>query len=167
MDTIKKIIFPVLNVKLVDINKIIANDYNPNEIATPEYKLLQHSIAEDGYTQPIVCYYDKTKAMYIIVDGFHRYKCAKEIFKIPEIPVVVIDKPLRERIASTIRHNRSRGKHQIEPMVDIVASLFKKGWNDTEIGRNLGMDIDEVLRLKQASGLPELFKDHEYSKSWE
>jgi len=161
------ITFPVLNVKLVDINKIVANDYNPNSIANPEYKLLIHSIEEDGYTQPIVCYYDVDTDTYIIVDGFHRYRCAKEVFKLLEIPVVVIDKPLRERMASTIRHNRSRGKHQIEPMVGIVTSLFKKGWNDIEIGKHLGMDADEVLRLKQASGLPELFKDKEYSKSWE
>lgn len=163
----KEITFPVLNVKLVDINKLVANDYNPNKVAPPEFKLLRHSIEEDGYTQPIVCYYDSEVDKYIIIDGFHRYRCAKEYFKIPEVPVVVIDKPLRERMASTIRHNRSRGKHEITPMITIVASLYKKGWDDAQIGEHLGMDKDEVLRLKQASGLPEIFKDHEFSKSWE
>lgn len=163
----KKITFPVLDVKMVDITKVIANSYNPNTVAPPEFKLLQHSIEEDGFTQPVVCYYDNENDKYIIVDGFHRYRCAKEIFKLPEIPAVVIDKPLKERIASTIRHNRARGKHGIEPMVDIVASLFKQGWDDTEIAKHLGMDADEVLRLKQATGLPEIFKNREYSKSWE
>jgi ParB-like chromosome segregation protein Spo0J len=163
----KNITFPVLDVKMVDIIKVVANSYNPNTVAPPEFKLLQHSIEEDGFTQPVVCYYDESNDKYIIVDGFHRYRCAKEIFKLPAIPIVVIDKPLKERIASTIRHNRARGKHGIEPMVDIVASLFKQGWDDAEIAKHLGMDADEVLRLKQATGLPEIFKNREYSKSWE
>ena len=167
MNNLKQITFPVLNVKLVEISKLVANDYNPNKVAPPEFKLLQHSIEEDGYTQPIVCFYDKNADKYIIVDGFHRYRCAKEIFKIPEVPVVVIDKPIRERMASTIRHNRSRGKHEIEPMISIVSALYQKGWDDKEIGEHLGMDKDEVLRLKQAAGLPDIFKNSEYSKAWE
>ena len=109
----KKIEFPVLNVKMVDIEKVIANDYNPNKVMSAEMKLLKLSIEEDGYTQPIVTYYDKALDKYIIVDGFHRYRCAKEFFNLPQVPVVTIDKPIEDRIASTIRHNRARGVHQI------------------------------------------------------
>ena len=104
----KEIEFPVLNVKMVDINKVIANDYNPNKVAPPEMELLRHSIEEDGYTQPIVTYYDKDNDVYIVVDGFHRYRCAKEYFNLKQIPIVTIEKDLNNRIASTIRHNRAR-----------------------------------------------------------
>ena len=104
----KEIGFPVLNVKMVDINKVIANDYNPNKVAPPEMELLKHSIEEDGYTQPIVTYYDKANDIYIVVDGFHRYRCAKEYFNLKQIPIVTIEKDLNNRIASTIRHNRAR-----------------------------------------------------------
>lgn len=164
---IKEISFPVMNVKMIPIEKVVANNYNPNSVAPPEMKLLKHSIEEDGYTQPIVCYYDQKNDQYIIVDGFHRYRCAKEYFYLSEVPVVVIDKDIKDRKASTIRHNRARGKHAIEPMTDLVASLISDGWTDEDVAKHLGMDADEVLRLKQNSGLPELFKNHEYSKSWE
>ena len=159
--------FPVMNVKMISIDKIQANDYNPNSVAPPEMKLLKLSIEEDGYTQPVVCYYDQEKDKYVIVDGFHRFRCAKEYFNLKEVPCVVIDKAIENRMASTIRHNRARGKHGIVPMVELVAILFKKGWNDEKIAKELGMDFDEVLRLKQQSGLPELFKNMEFSKSWE
>jgi ParB-like chromosome segregation protein Spo0J len=163
----KTITFPVLNVKMVDINKVQANNYNPNSVAPPEMRLLKHSIEEDGYTQPIVCYYDQETDMYIIVDGFHRYRCAKEFFNLPEVPVVIIEKDMKNRMASTIRHNRARGKHAVEPMTTIVAKLRKRGWSSEEVAKHLGMDADEVLRLEQASGLPELFKNGEFSKAWE
>ena len=106
--------FPVLNVKMVDIDKVEANDYNPNKVAPPEMKLLKHSIEEDGYTQPIVTYYDEERDKYIVVDGFHRYRCAKEYFH------------LENRMASTIRHNRARGTHQIADMSHIVLTLTEK-----------------------------------------
>lgn len=163
----KKIEFPVLNVRMIPIDKIVANDYNPNKVASPEMKLLKHSIEEDGYTQPIVVYYDKEKDTYIVVDGFHRYRCAKEYFNLPEIPCTIIDKPLEHRMASTIRHNRARGTHQIKDMSVIVADLFKMGWSDEDICKHLGMELDEVLRLKQITGLKEAFANHEFSKSWE
>lgn len=115
--------FPVLNVKMVDIDKVVANDYNPNKVAPPEMWLLKHSIEEDGYTQPIVTYYDKERDIYIVVDGFHRYRCAKEYFNLKQIPVVTIDKDLENRMASTIRHNRARGTHQIIDMSHIVLTL--------------------------------------------
>jgi ParB-like chromosome segregation protein Spo0J len=161
----KKIEFPVLDVKLVDIDLLVANDYNPNSVAPPEMKLLKLSIEEDGYTQPIVTYFDGEK--YTIVDGFHRYRCAKEYFKIPQVPVVVINKNIDERMASTIRHNRARGTHAIKGMSDIVLSLTSGGWKDSEIAKHLGMDAEEVLRLKQITGLKTAFANHEFSKSWE
>ena len=163
----KKIDMPVLNVKLVDINKVHANDYNPNKVAAPEMKLLKISIEEDGYTQPIVTFYDADKDEYTVVDGFHRYRCAKEYFKLKEIPVVVIDKPLDNRMASTIRHNRARGTHQIKDMSIIVRDLTNMGWDDEKICNELGMDLDEVIRLKQITGLKEAFQNHDFSKSWE
>jgi ParB-like chromosome segregation protein Spo0J len=163
MDKIK---FPVLEVKLVDINKVIANDYNPNSVAPPEMRLLALSILEDGYTQPIVTYYDIGNDKYIIVDGFHRYRCAKEIFKIDQVPIVIIDKDIDSRIASTIRHNRARGTHAIRGMSEIVLSLNKDGWSDEKICKHLGMEMEEVLRLKQISGLKEAFANHIFSKSW-
>lgn len=162
-----EITFPVMNVKMVDINKVIANDYNPNKVAPPEMKLLKHSIEEDGYTQPIVTYYDSENDIYIVVDGFHRYKCAKEYFHLKEIPVVTINKDLSNRMASTIRHNRARGTHQIIDMSKIVIDLTNHGWSEKQIAEHLGMELDEIIRLKQVSGLKEAFANHVFSKSWE
>ena len=159
--------FPVLNVKMVDIDKVEANDYNPNKVAPPEMRLLKHSIEEDGYTQPIVAYYDKDRDKYIVVDGFHRYRCAKEYFHLREIPIVTINKDLENRMASTIRHNRARGTHQIADMSHIVLTLTEKGWTEKEISKHLGMELDEIVRLKQITGLKEMFANHEFSKSWE
>lgn len=163
----KKIDFPVLNVKMVDIDKVVANDYNPNKVAPPEMKLLKHSIEEDGYTQPIVTYYDKENDKYIVVDGFHRYRCAIEYFNLKQIPIVTIDKDLTSRMASTIRHNRARGTHQIVDMSKIVIDLTNNGWNENQICEHLGMELDEIIRLKQVSGLKEAFSNHVFSKSWE
>lgn len=156
-----------MDVKLVDINKVVANDYNPNSVAPPEMKLLRLSIEEDGYTQPIVTFYDKKNDKYIIVDGFHRYRCAKEYFKLDKIPIVTINKSLENRIASTIRHNRARGNHSIKGMSTIVLELIQTGWNDVGIAKHLGMDAEEVLRLKQITGLKQAFSNHDFSKSWE
>lgn len=161
------ITFPVMNVKMVDIDKVVANDYNPNKVAPPEMKLLKHSIEEDGYTQPIVAYYDSENDIYIVVDGFHRYKCAKEYFHLKEIPVVTINKDLSNRMASTIRHNRARGTHQIIDMSKIVVDLTANGWDEKQIAEHLGMELDEIIRLKQVSGLKEAFANHVFSKSWE
>ena len=163
----KEIKFPVLNIKMIPLEKIIANDYNPNKVASTEMKLLKKSIEEDGYTQPIVVFYDKGNDNYIVVDGFHRYRCAKEYFKLKEVPCTIIDKHLEDRMASTIRHNRARGTHQIKDMSVIVSDLFKMGWGDEKICKHLGMELDEVIRLKQITGLKEAFTNHEFSKSWE
>ena len=163
---------PVYNIIAVPIEKIQANSYNPNNVATPEMKLLYESIKEDGYTMPIVCYYLKDKDKYEIVDGYHRYTTMlkhKDIYdrENGKLPVSIIDKPLESRIASTIRHNRARGTHDVDLMQNIVKELKESGMSDQWIMKNIGMDADELLRLKQVSGLAELFKDTEFSKAWE
>lgn len=168
---IEKFVSPVYNVKRVPVEKIHANAYNPNHVAPPEMKLLYQSIKEDGYTMPIVCYYDPDTDTYEIVDGYHRYTTIlthKDIYEREGgcLPVSVIDKPLEDRMASTIRHNRARGEHSIDLMTNIVAELVDSGMSDAWIMKNIGMDAEELLRLKQLSGLQELFKDKDFSKSW-
>lgn len=163
---------PVYNVKAVPIEKVRANTYNPNAVAPPEMELLETSIWEDGYTMPVVCYYLPEEDVYEIVDGYHRYttlKTSKRIFEREGgmLPVVVIDKDGSNRMASTIRHNRARGSHSIELMSNIVAELTQAGMSDAWILRHVGMDKDELLRLKQITGLADLFKDREFSKAWE
>lgn len=163
---------PVYNVKSIPIEKIQANAYNPNHVAKPEMDLLYKSILEDGYTMPIVCYYLKDKDKYEIVDGFHRYtimKTHKDIYVREKgcLPVVTIDKDISNRMASTIRHNRARGTHSVELMTNIIADLVESGMSDNWIMKNIGMDAEELLRLKQVSGLASLFKDKNFSKSWE
>lgn len=162
---------PVYNVKSVPIEKINPNSYNPNSVAPPEMKLLYDSIKEDGYTMPVVCYYDAENDTYIIVDGFHRYRIMLEYKDIYErengcLPVAVIDKPLDKRMASTIRHNRARGTHNVDLMSNIISELHELGRSDAWICKHLGMQKDEVLRLKQITGLASLFKDVDFSKSW-
>lgn len=162
---------PVYNVISVPINKIKPNTYNPNAVAPPEMKLLYESIKADGYTMPIVCYYSRENDIYIIVDGFHRYRVMLEYKDIYErengkLPVSVIDKPIDQRMASTIRHNRARGNHNVDLMSNIVKELHELGRSDAWISRHLGMDKDEILRLKQITGLAALFKDVKFGKAW-
>lgn len=161
---------PVYNVKRIPIEKIRANSWNPNSVATPEMELLETSIWEDGYTMPIVCYYLPDEDIYEIVDGFHRYstmKRSKRIFDREEgyLPVVTIDKDISNRMSSTIRHNRARGTHSIELMSNIVAELTQCGMSDAWIKKQTGMDSDELLRLKQITGLADLYKDQEFSEA--
>ena len=168
----KKFSSPVYSVKAVPIEKIKANSYNPNHVATPEMNLLYQSIKEDGYTMPIVCYRIDDTDTYEIVDGFHRYTTMKNHKDIYDregglLPVSVIDKPLSDRMASTIRHNRARGNHSIELMTNIVSELSESGMSDAWIMKNVGMDADELLRLKQISGLASLFADEEFTESHE
>ncbi len=162
---------PVYNIIAVPIEKVRPNDYNPNAVAPPELKLLYDSIKEDGYTMPIVCYYDEENDSYIIVDGFHRYRIMLEYPDIyarehGKIPVSVINKSLDNRMASTIRHNRARGSHQVDLMSNIIKDLHELGRSDLWICKHLGMDRDEILRLKQITGLAELFKDTQFGSSW-
>ncbi len=162
---------PVYNIISVPIEKIYPNEYNPNCVAPPEMKLLYDSIKQDGYTMPIVCYYDKEHDRYEIVDGFHRYRVMLDYKDIYEreggkLPVSIIDKSLDHRMASTIRHNRARGVHNVDLMSHIVRDLHDLGRSDAWISKHLGMDKDEILRLKQITGLAELFSDVEFGKSW-
>ena len=164
----KKFKSPVYDVLAVPVEKVCANDYNPNVVAPPEMKLLELSIWEDGFTMPCVCYHDKEQDKYILVDGFHRYRVmltSKRIYDSEKgmLPVVVIDKDLSNRMGSTIRHNRARGTHVVELMTNIVAELTKAGMSDQWIMKNIGMDRDELLRLKQISGLASLFADKDFS----
>lgn len=162
---------PVYQVISVPIEKIVPNTYNPNAVAPPEMKLLYDSIKEDGYTMPIVCYYDKEKDNYVIVDGFHRYRVMLEYPDIYEreggmMPVSVIHKSLDNRMASTIRHNRARGSHDVDLMSNIIKELHELGRSDAWISRHLGMDRDEILRLKQITGMAALFKDVQFGQAW-
>ncbi len=165
---------PVYDVIAVPLDKVVANSYNPNVVAPPEMKLLEISIWEDGYTMPCGCYYMKDTDQYELVDGFHRYMVMKTSRRIYEregglLPVTVIDRDLSHRMTSTIRHNRARGMHNVELMSHIVAELTRSGMSDAWIMRNIGMDKDELLRLKQISGLAELFADKDFgmSEEWE
>ena len=162
---------PVYEVHAIHIHKIRANSYNPNAVAPPEMKLLELSIWEDGYTMPLVCYRVPGTDGYEIVDGYHRYTVMLQSDRIRDreqglLPVVVIDKDDSNRMASTIRHNRARGSHSIELMSNIVAELTQAGMSDAWILRQIGMDKDELLRLKQITGLTSLFHDQEFSTAW-
>lgn len=166
-----KFISPVYNIKSVPIEKVIPNTYNPNAVAPPEFKLLYDSIKEDGYTMPVVCYYSQKDDLYVIVDGFHRYRVMLEHEDIYErengmLPVSVIDKPLSQRMASTIRHNRARGSHNVDLMGNIVKELHDLGRSDAWISKHLGMDKDEILRLKQITGLASLFREVNFGQAW-
>ena len=167
---------PVDCVVWVKSDLVSGNDYNPNAVAPPEMKLLAISIQEDGYTQPIVVFPETAdKTHYTVVDGYHRTRVGKEIASVRNrvngyLPVTCIRSSqydIKDRIAATIRHNRARGVHGVEPMIDIVAKLALDGWTDETIAKNLGMDCDEILRFKQHTGLPEIFKNTEYSRAWE
>lgn len=163
---------PVDNVKWVPITQVQANDYNPNNVARIEMKLLYTSILHDGYTQPVVTVYDNTNDKYIIVDGFHRYFVCKENKDIFErnkgmLPIVVIDKGINDRMASTVRHNRARGKHQMSGMSSMVFEMLENGWSDAEICNELGMEAEELIKLKHITGFSKLFENVEYGKAWE
>lgn len=163
---------PVYHIISVPIDKIEPNTYNPNSVAPPELKLLYDSIKEDGYTMPIVCYYEKERDMYIIVDGFHRYRIMLDYPDICEreggmLPVSVINKSIDCRMASTIRHNRARGTHDVDLMSNIIKELHELGRSDAWISKHLGMDMDEILRLKQITGLAAMFRDVEFGKAWQ
>ena len=158
---------PVYDIKRVPIEKITANDYNPNKVATREMQLLYTSIKEDGYTMPIVCYYDEQNDKYIIVDGFHRYTVMLKYKNIYDreggcLPVSVINKDINNRVASTIRHNRARGKHEVQLQANVV-KMLKDGWDELKIMKELGMTLEEVQRLLCITGIFSEIKDVPYS----
>lgn len=162
-----KILFPCMAPRLVPTEKIIANDYNPNYVATPEMELLARSIENNGLVYAITVFYDAGQDIYIVVDGFHRFVLLRDKFKCREIPVVIIDKDMKERMAATIEMNRARGTHIVDLMSALVVKLIKLGWTDIDIAKELGMEAEEVLRLKQMTGLAGLFAGQPYSKAWE
>lgn len=162
---------PIDNVIWVPIEKVTPNDYNPNSVAKKEMQLLYISIKEDGYTQPVVTVYDKEKDMYVIVDGFHRYFVCKTQKDICErnhgmLPIVVLNKTMNERMAATVRHNRARGSHAVTGMSNLVFNMLQNGWSDAEICKELGMEKEEIVKLKYITGFAKLFENSEYSKSW-
>ena len=163
---------PVYDVKRVPMDMVTANDYNPNSVAPPEMALLETSIWEDGYTQPIVTVYDPENDRYVVIDGFHRYLTLSNSERIKEreqgmLPIVVLKKEMGDRMASTIRHNRARGSHNIELMSTIVSELVEMGKGDRWICKHIGMSPDELLRLKQITGVAALFMNRDFSDSWE
>lgn len=151
--------------ELVKLEYLKPNPWNPNKVMKPEMDLLELSIKKSGFCFPLVVI-KENETSYMIVDGFHRHLLAKK-FKMEYVPVVILDEPISELMSATIRFNRAKGTHQIDRMSNIVAELVYLGMSNQEIAKNLGMDADEVLRLKQNSGIAALFKDKEFSKSWE
>jgi ParB-like chromosome segregation protein Spo0J len=162
---------PVLNIQLVPVDDVEANDYNPNKVAPPEMKLLKLSIKKDGLTMPVVAA-NKNNSKYVVVDGFHRRVHVANDKQVREslygyLPISKLNKSIEDRITSTVRHNIARGTHQVELSANLIVLLRKHNWTNARIGMELGMDADEVLRLKQTTGLAELFKNKEFSNSWE
>lgn len=162
---------PVDNVRWVPVDMVEPNDYNPNSVAGKEMGLLYHSIKHDGYTQPVVTIWDEAKGKYVIVDGFHRYFTCKNNPDIRErnhgmLPIVVIAKDINDRMASTVRHNRARGKHSIAGMSNMVFQMLDNGWEDAAICNELGMEPEELIRLKHLTGFSKLFANAEYKKAW-
>ena len=163
---------PIDDVRWVPLEQVQANDYNPNSVAINEMRLLTTSILHDGYTQPVVTIFDVDKQKYVIVDGFHRYTVMRFNDEIRQknngyLPIVVIDKSINDRMASTIRHNRARGKHSVAGMGNMVFKLLHNGWSDSAICAELGLEADELVRLKHVSGFSKLFENVEYNKAWE
>ena len=163
---------PVLGVRLVRHEKVIDNDYNPNKVAPPEFRLLRHSILKDGLTMPVVTGRQEGSDDLVIIDGYHRSRLIKQDEHIHAslggyMPVVVLNKCLDERMSSSVRHNMARGAHQVELTSQLVMKLKCLDWSNDDIGRELGMDKDEVLRMQQVTGLAAAFKDEAFSSGWE
>jgi hypothetical protein len=163
---------PIDNVRWIPVEMVQANDYNPNSVAKNEMRLLYTSISHDGYTQPVVTIYDESIKKYVIVDGFHRYtimRTNKDIYDANNglLPIVVLKKDINDRMASTVRHNRARGKHSVAGMGQIVFNMLQNGMGDDEICKEIGLEAEELVRLKHVTGFSKLFADTEYSRSWE
>jgi len=163
---------PIDRVRWVPIDMVQANDYNPNAVATTEMKLLHTSISHDGYTQPVVTIWDESIGKYVIVDGFHRFTTMRRNKDIHDrccgfLPIVVIEKDINDRMASTVRHNRARGKHSVAGMASMVFEMLDNGWSDADICKELGMEAEEIVRLKHITGFSKLFENTEYKKAWE
>jgi ParB-like chromosome segregation protein Spo0J len=163
---------PVSNVIWVPIEKVFANNYNPNNVAISELRLLYTSIKHDGYTMPIVTIRDDARDGWIIIDGLHRFTVMKRFRDIYErnhglLPIVVLDKSLNDRMASTVRHNRARGKHSIQGMGTLVMSMLENGWGNKQICEEIGLEPEELARLKHITGYAKLYENAEYSRALE
>jgi len=163
---------PIDFVRWIPVEKVTPNDYNPNSVAKIEMGLLYKSIKHDGYTQPVVTIYDAEKDKYVIVDGFHRYFTCKtnaDIYELNKghLPCVVIEKDINERMAATVRHNRARGEHSVAGMGNMVFEMLENGWSEEQICNHLGMEPEEILKLKHITGFSRLFENVDYKKSWE
>lgn len=163
---------PVAGVKFVPAEQVVGNDYNPNRVAPPEMRLLTLSIRKDGVTMPIVASRDPADGTFVVVDGFHRTTIIKDCPDVREslggyVPLVELDKTIEQRMCATVRHNLARGTHQVELSAKLVTALTKHHWTNARISLELGMDADEVLRLKQITGLAEAFRDRDFSRAWE
>lgn len=163
---------PVDRVIWVPKEKVVANDYNPNHVAPKELALLHTSIKEDGYTQPIVTVYDKERELFVIIDGFHRNLVLRKYADIEDrnkgyLPIVVLEKNIDQRMASTVRHNRARGSHSVDGMANIIYSMMNDGLPESEICAKLGLEEREFTKLKYITGFAKIFKDYDYSKSVE
>jgi len=158
---------PCMSPVIVSIEKVIANNYNPNNVSENNMQLLLQSIVDNGFCFPVVTIYDDALDKYIVVDGFHRYIIFRDYLEADSIPIVVLKHTLAQRMAATVQFNRARGVHQVELMGDLVRALVQQGLEDEEISKHLGMDMEEVYRLKQITGIAELFKNQMYSKSWQ
>lgn len=158
---------PCLETILVPTEKVIANNYNPNNVAKNNMDLLEQSILDNGFCFPIVTIYDSELDLYIVIDGFHRYTILKSYLEVDMIPIVVLEHNINQRMAATVQFNRARGVHQVELMGDLIQALVNQGMKDEDISKHLGMEMEEVYRLKQVTGIAEIFKNQTYSKSWE
>ncbi len=158
---------PCLKTILVPVAQVVANNYNPNNVAENNMQLLQQSMQDNGICFPIVTIWDPDQEVYVIIDGFHRYTILKDYLKVKEIPIVVLGHDIKQRMAATVQFNRARGVHQVELMGDLVKALVHQGMADDEIAEHLGMEPEEVYRLKQITGIAELFKNQKYSRAWE
>jgi ParB-like chromosome segregation protein Spo0J len=158
---------PCLDVQVVDIDKVQANNYNPNSVASNNMTLLEESILDNGFCFPVVTVWDPDLEKYIVVDGFHRYLIFRDHLQAKQLPIIVLEHDITKRMEATVQFNRARGVHQVELMGDLVQALVEQGVPDDEISQKLGMELEEVFRLKQITGIAELFKNQLYSKSWE
>ena len=159
---------PCLNVKLVPRDLVQANNYNPNHVPKDKMELLKQSILDNGFCFPIVTIWSEEDGKYIIIDGFHRYTiCQPEWLDIEQVPIIVLEHDISKRMAATIQFNKARGVHQVDLDADVVRSLLEQGMSEEEVSMHLGIDLDTVLRYKQMTGIVDLFKNIDYTPSWE
>lgn len=164
----REIKVPCLDVKLVPRELVQANNYNPNHVPKDKMELLKQSILDNGFCFPIVTIWSEEDGKYIIIDGFHRYTiCQPEWLDIEQVPIVVLEHDISKRMAATIQFNKARGVHQVDLDADVVRSLLEQGMSEEEVAKHLGLDLDTVLRYKQMTGIIDLFKNVDYTPSWE